>query len=119
MEQAALRAGAVGTAAITSLAVADEEISIGAAGEYAHGIGGVDFVVVDLARDAPANVVERTDVQYPAPLPERVSARWTASAALVSGVAYRVFFHVYDRSGVNLVAYDRRDFTCTEKGDHR
>jgi hypothetical protein len=30
---------------------------------------------------------------------------------------YRVFFHVYDRSGVNLVAYDRRDFTCQSKGE--
>jgi hypothetical protein len=119
MEQAAMRAGAVGAAAITSLAVADEEISIGAAAEYAPGIGRVDFVLVDLTREAPANVVERTDIRYPVPLPEQVSASWTASAALAAGGTYRVFFHVYDRSGVNLVAYDRRDFTRAEKGDHR
>ena len=112
MKLAAKRVHSVGSAEITTFAVDGRELSVAAKGGYAAGIGRVDFVLVDLTRAAPTNVVERTDIHYPAPLPEETSARWTSSADLGEGVAYRVFFHVYDRSGVNLVAYDRRDFTC-------
>jgi len=35
---------------------------------------------------------------------------------LSAGLSYRVLFRVYDRTGVNLVAYERRDFTYESKG---
>lgn len=116
MQDARAAAGAVGTASITDVSVGESGIAVGAEGEYAPGIGRVGFVLLDLSQRAPANVVELTDVQYPLPLPEHAGANWTSSAALVSGVAYRLFFHVYDRTGVNLVAYDRRDFVWQSHG---
>jgi hypothetical protein len=41
---------------------------------------------------------------------------WESSIELTPRLSYRVFFHVYDRTGVNLVAYDRRDSTYESKG---
>jgi hypothetical protein len=37
------------------------------------------------------------------------------SVALTVELAYRVFFHVYDRTGVGLVADDRHDVTPEPK----
>src|SRR5947209_5391783 len=104
MELAARSLRSAGDAEITCFAVDGGKLSVAATGGYAAGIGRVDFVLVDLTQAAPTNVVERTDIHYPAPVPEQASARWTSSAELEEGVAYRIFFHVYDRSGVNLVA---------------
>jgi hypothetical protein len=77
--------------------------------------GRVDFVLVDLTSDPVENVVDREDVDY-AKRPRQVAEAWQSSVALTPERPYRVFFHVYDRTGVNLVAYDRRDFTCESKG---
>lgn len=85
-------------------------ISVRGTGLYGPGIGRVGFVLIDLGQEPPANVLDREDVEYAAPLPKRVTEAWR-SAALTPGAPHRVFFHVYDRSGVNLVAYDRCDFT--------
>lgn len=109
---------AVGTAAITSHTQGGSGISIAATGSHEPGIGGVGFVLIDLAEELAGNVVDRKDVDYSPPLPKRVTEEWT-SAALRPGAAYRAFFHVYDRSGVNLVAYDRRDFTCASSAQPR
>jgi hypothetical protein len=97
-------------ATIFELRLAQDTVSAAARGSHAAGIGRVDFVLVDLGRDPAASVVERKDVDYPEPR-VRVDEAWTSEAPLVRGSAYRAFFHVYDRTGVNLVAYDRRDFT--------
>lgn len=102
---------AVGIAAITSHTPRSSGVSIAATGSHEPGIGGVGFVLIDLAAELAGNVVDRKDVDYSPSLPKRVTEKWT-SVALRSGAAYRAFFHVYDRTGVNLVAYDRRDFTC-------
>lgn len=105
---------AVGTAKITSCTTNCSGIAIGAVGDYEHGIGRVGFVLIDLSEDAAANVVDREDVDYCTSLPTRVTEEWT-SVALIAGLPYRVFFHVYDRTGVNLVAYDRRDFRLDQR----
>ena len=102
---------AVAGAAITSLAPTVAGLSVTATGEHEAGIGRVDFVLVDLTGDPFSDVVDRKDVDYARP-PRHVTDAWASSVVLTPGVAYRLFFHVYDRSGVNLVAYDRRDFTC-------
>lgn len=107
----AARTLASGSAAIKSLASTRSGISVAATGDYDPGIGRVDFVLIDLTGDPLTNVVERKDVDYSGP-PKHVAEAWTSSVALTLGAAYRVFFHVYDRTGVNLVAYDRCDFTC-------
>lgn len=98
------------SATILELALAQDAVSAAAHGSHGPGIGRVGFVLVDLSRDPAANVVERKDVDYPEPRTQ-VDVAWTSHAPLVRGAAYRAFFHVYDRTGVNLVAYDRRDFT--------
>ena len=59
----------------------------------------------------PGDVVDRKDVDF-ARSPTHVTDAWSSSVPLTPGIAYRLFFHVYDRSGVNLVAYDRCDFRC-------
>jgi hypothetical protein len=97
-------------ASIVELRLARDTISAAARGSHAAGIGRVDFVLVDLSRDPAANVVDRKDVDYAEPRTQ-VDEAWTSDAPLIRGAAYRAFFHVYDRTGVNLVAYDRRDFT--------
>jgi hypothetical protein len=84
---------------------------VAAAADYDGGIGRIDYVLVDLTGEPLAEAVDRKSVDF-ARSPAHVSDAWTSIAPLEPGVAYRVFFHVYDRSGVNLVAYDRRDFTC-------
>jgi hypothetical protein len=104
------------TAAITNLAPASSGFSMQAAASYGNGIGRVDFVLIDLTSDPLANVVERKDVEY-SKSRQSVAETWASSVALASQRQYRVFFHVYDRSGVNLVAYDRRDFTCQSQGE--
>jgi hypothetical protein len=63
-------------------------------------------------------VVDRKDVEYARP-PEQIAEAWESSVALTAELPYRLFFHVYDRTGVNLVAYDRRDFTCDSAGASR
>jgi hypothetical protein len=97
-------------ATILELRLAQDTVSAAARGNHAAGIGRVGFVLVDLSRDPSANVVDRKDVDYVEPR-SQVEEAWTSEAPLVRGAAYRAFFHVYDRTGVNLVAYDRRDFT--------
>jgi NAD(P)H-dependent flavin oxidoreductase YrpB (nitropropane dioxygenase family) len=97
-------------AAIDLSTVTPGGVSVAARADYRGGIGRVAFVIVDLASDALA-VVERKDVELPR-LPQHVYERWAARATLDAGRTYRLFFHVYDRSGVNLVAYARRDITC-------
>ncbi len=98
-------------AAITSLTATTQGVSVAATADYDAGIGRVDFVLVDLTGDPFAEAVDRKSVDF-ARSPTRVTDTWTSHIALEAGIAYRVFFHVYDHSGVNLVAYDRRDFTC-------
>ena len=100
---------------VTRLATDSSRLRVEATGSYESGIGRVGFVLVDLTMDSLSNVVDRKDADF-ATLPREVTDAWTSAAALAPGVPYRVFFHVYDRSGVNLVAYDRRDFTCTDGG---
>jgi hypothetical protein len=97
-------------ATILELRLAQDTVSAAAHADHPGGIGRVDFVLVDLDRDPADNVVDRTEVDYPQPR-THVDEAWTSQAPLVRGTAYRAFFHVYDRTGVNLVAYDRRDFT--------
>jgi hypothetical protein len=102
---------ASGSAAIGRLVAARSGLAVAATGSYTEGIGRVDFVLVDLTGDPLENVVDRKDVDYAKP-PKQVAEAWDSSVALAADVPYRVFFHVYDRTGVNLVAYDRRDFSC-------
>jgi hypothetical protein len=114
MDDSSSRAGqavAPGSAAIASLVAAPSGLAVAATGSYAEGIGRVDFVLVDLTGDPLESVVDRKDVDYAKP-PKHVAEAWDSSVALAAELPYRVFFHVYDRTGVNLVAYDRRDFTC-------
>ena len=99
-------------ASIVGLTHRSSQICVHASASYDDGIGRVDFVLIDLAGNALTNVVERKDVEFGTSLPKQVDEFWGSSAALSPDAQYRVFFHVYDRSGVNLVAYDRRDFTC-------
>src|SRR5689334_2999914 len=98
-------------ASITALTPDGSGISVGCAGRHEHGIGRVAFVLMDLAREQSANVIDRGDLQYATPLPTIVREVWLSKGPLTAGAAYRAFVHVYDRTGVNLVAYDRRDFT--------
>jgi hypothetical protein len=116
MEQpTAIAAAAPGTAVITALAAARSGISMQAAANYDDGIGRIDFVLIDLTSDPLANVVERKDIEY-SKSRRAVTEGWTSSVPLTPKRQYRAFVHVYDRSGVNLVAYDRRDFSY-EEGD--
>jgi len=98
-----------GTAEITASRPQACRVSLRASGSYEAGIGRVGFVLIDLGKELAANVVGSKIVDYSGSLPDRVSEEWT-SVPLTPGT-YRAFFHVYDRTGVNLVAYDRRDFT--------
>jgi hypothetical protein len=104
------RAVASGSAAITSLVPRRSGLAIAATGSYEAGVGRVDFVLVDLTSDPLTNVVDRKDIDYAKP-PKHVAEAWESRIELTAGLPYRVFFHVFDRTGVNLVAYDRRDFT--------
>ena len=97
-------------ATIVELQVGLKTVSATARAVHADGIGRVGFVLVDLREDPSRNVVDRKDVDYPQ-TPKCVHEDWTLDKPLIRGAAYRAFFHVYDRTGVNLVAYDRRDFT--------
>ncbi|MFY9577977.1 MAG: hypothetical protein WAQ33_01500 [Gaiellaceae bacterium] len=101
---------AVAEAAITNLASTITGLTVTATAEYDAGIGRVGFVLVDLTSDPLSDVVDRKDVDF-ARSPSHVTDAWASPVSLMPGIAYRVFFHVYDRSGVNLVAYDRKDFT--------
>jgi hypothetical protein len=104
-----------GSAAIARLVPAPSGLAVAATGSYEAGVGRVDFVLVDLAGDLLTNIVDRKDIDY-AKAPDRVAEAWESGVALIPELPYRVFFHVYDRTGVNLVAYDRRDFTCDGNG---
>lgn len=103
------------SAEIAGLAPTARGVSVAAIGSHDGGIGRVDFVIVDLTRDALANVLDRKDVDY-AKAPTQVNEAWSPEVRLAPEPTYRVFFHVYDATGVNLVAYDRRDFTCRPQG---
>jgi hypothetical protein len=105
-----------GRARIESVEESAKGASFSAIGTFAAGIGRVDFLLVDLGNDQSPKVVDRRDVHYSVPLPNEVSETWRSVATLAPGATYRAFFHVYDRSGTNLVAYDRSDFTCTNGG---
>src|SRR5438876_206543 len=107
----ALMDAVAGAATITRLAPTIAGLSVAATGEHDAGIGRVDFVLVDLTSDSFSDVVDRKDVDF-ARSPTHVTDAWSSSVPLTPGIAYRLFFHVYDRSGVNLVAYDRCDFRC-------
>lgn len=107
-------ASASGSAAITSLMPSRAGISVTATGDHEAGVGRVDFVLADLTSDPPANVIDRKDIDY-ARAPRRVAEVWESTAALTAEHPYRVFFHVYDRTGVSLVAYDRRDFAVGDR----
>jgi hypothetical protein len=109
------RALTAGSAAIARLVAARSGLAVTATGTYDDGIGHVDFVLIDLSGDVLDDVVDRKDVDYAKP-PKRIAEAWDSSVALQAQAPYRLFFHVYDRTGVNLVAYDRRDFTCESKG---
>lgn len=112
MQNEAIEAAALAAAAeINELVATTSGISVAAAGRHEAGIGRVDFLLVDLTKDVFANVVDRKDVDYSVP-PSGVDEAWSSSVPLAADIPYRLFFHVYDRSGVNLVAYERRDFTC-------
>jgi hypothetical protein len=110
---------ACGSAAITNLLPSRLGISVMATGDHEAGIGRVDFVLADLTIDPPANVIDRKDIDYSRP-PKLVSEAWVSAVGLTAAHQYRVFFHVYDRTGVSLVAYDRRDFApeTTRQGGH-
>jgi hypothetical protein len=110
----AARAVASGSAAIASLEPGTSGLAVAATGSFEAGIGRVDFVLVDLTGDPLTDVVDRKDVDYAKP-PKQVAEAWRSSVALTAELSYRVFFQVYDRTGVNLVAYDRRDFTWTSR----
>ncbi len=101
-------------ATVTRLATDSWRLRVEATGSYESGIGRVGFVLVDLTKDPLSNVVDRKDAGFATP-PREVTDAWTPAAPLARGVPYRVFFHVYDRTGVNLVAYERRDFTCCDR----
>jgi len=98
---------------ITTHGLNGSRVSFAATARYKPGIGRVGFVLVDLGAELQASIVDRKDVDFAAPLPERVREQW-ACAELESGRAYRLFFQIYDQTGVNLVAYDRRDFICPD-----
>jgi hypothetical protein len=105
---------ASGSAAIERLVAAPSGLAVAATGSHLERIGRVDFVLVDLTADVLDSVVDRKDVDYAEP-PTQVAEAWDSSLALTADRLYRLFFHVYDRTGVNLVAYDRCDFTCESK----
>jgi hypothetical protein len=102
---------APGSAAIRSLVASRAGVAITATGGHEAGVGRVDFLLVDLAEDPLTNVVDRKTVEY-AKAPHQVAEAWESRVPLEVGRPHRVFFHVYDRTGVGLVAYDRCDFTC-------
>ncbi len=97
-------------ATITEITLGRDGIAAAARAGNEHGIGRVGFLLVDLGGEPTPAVVDRKDVDYAQPR-TYVDEAWTSSVPLVRGAAYRAFFHVYDRTRVNLIAYDRRDFT--------
>jgi hypothetical protein len=99
-----------GSAEITASRADGSGLRLEASGAFEPGIGRIGFVLVDLEQELASSVIGSKVVDYSGALPDRVREEWT-SAALTPGTSYRAFFHVYDRTGVNLVAYDRRDFT--------
>jgi hypothetical protein len=102
-------------AGIDELLATSAGIAVVASARHDDGIGHVDFLLVDLTKDVVASVVDRKDIGFAVP-PPAVREAWRSAVALELGSSYRLFFHVYDKSGVSLVAYDRRDFTCESKG---
>jgi hypothetical protein len=97
-------------ATITEITLGREGIAAAARAGHEQGIGRVGFLLLDLGGEPTPVVIDRKDVDYAQPRTS-VDEAWTSDVPLVPGTAYRAFFHVYDRTGVNLVAYDRRDFT--------
>ena len=97
-------------ATITEITLGREGLAAAAQAGHEQGIGRVGFLLVDLGGEPTPAIVDRKDVDYAQPR-TRVAEAWTSEVPLIPGTAYRAFFHVYDRTGVNLVAYDRRDFT--------
>ncbi len=103
------------TAEIEELVATTAGLSVTARGTHGAGIGRVDFLLVDLTKAAFTNVVDRKDVDFSVP-PSEVTEAWRPSVRLAAERPYRLFFQVYDRSGLSLVAYDRRDFRSRAEG---
>ncbi len=99
------------SASISTLNPACSGISVTATGSNTTGIRETDFVLIDTTKDAYHNYVDSKYFAYSPPLPKTVTESWSSRVALAPGVPYAVAFHVWDRLG-NLVAYDRKDFTC-------
>ena len=98
-------------ATITDVRASGGKIAIEASGFYDGGVGRIDFALVDLTREPDSNVVDCKAVDYAVPLPTDVAAAWTSTSELTPGIPYRLFFHLYDRTTANLIAYDSRDFS--------
>lgn len=102
-----------GLAEIARLVPKQSGVLVTATGWHANGIARIGFVLIDLAGDSRSNVVDRKDVDYAKP-PTEVAEEWVSRETLAAERSYRLLFHVYDTTGVNLVAYDRRDFAVQE-----
>lgn len=99
------------SAAITSLNTACSGISVTGTGSYQAGIGRSDFVLIDTTKDPFTNLVDSKYFYYSQPRPKQVTESWSSTVPLTPGTQYRVFFHVWDNSGM-LEALARTDFTC-------
>ena len=105
------------SAAIVSLTPSCSGISITGTGSYQQGIGKVAFVLMDVSESYPV-IVDRKEFSYNSkPLPKQVTESWSSTLALTPGTPYRVVFQVWGKlapySGLSLVAYDGKNFTCT------
>ena len=105
------------SAAIVSLTPSCSGISITGTGSYQQGIGKVAFGLMDVSEPYPV-VVDRKEFSYNSkPLPKQVTESWSSTLALTPGTPYRVVFQVWGKlapySGLSLVAYDGKNFTCT------
>ena len=109
------------SAAIVSFTPSCSGISITGTGSYQQGISKVAFVLADLSVSIfyPSNpVVDRKEFSYNSkPLAKQVTESWSSTFALTPGTPYRVVFQVWGKlapySGLSLVAYDGKNFTCT------
>ena len=106
------------SAAINSLTTSCSSISITGTGSYQQGIGKVAFVLADVSNPYNAVILYTKEFSYNSkPLPKQVTESWSSTLALTPGTPYRVVFQVWGKlapySGLSLVAYDGKNFTCT------
>ena len=106
------------SAAIVSLTTSCSSISITGTGSYQQGIGKVAFVLADVSNPYNAVILYTKEFSYNSkPLPKQVTESWSSTLALTPGTPYRVVFQVWGKlapySGLSLVAYDGKNFTCT------